>query len=186
MTERFCFRGDTTPGTPPTPNSSGPRSHTLSGSGLSGAWTCATAPSCIPSGLPAVLRSVTGRVPGAVRLASARFENLQLAGRGGMFRRYYNMDHAIAFGAGRGRGHPAPLRPRRDSGRGRRRVMKCALIIPMGARRSFRARPPARRSTTGSRSAFSTSPRSSSALAHEVRFNGAFLAQVSGDPAASS
>ncbi|MEK7697059.1 MAG: hypothetical protein AAB346_02865, partial [Pseudomonadota bacterium] len=27
----------------------------------------------------------------------ARFENLQLAGRGGMFR-YYNMDHAMASG----------------------------------------------------------------------------------------
>ena len=36
----------------------------------------------------------------------ARFENLQLAGRGGTFR-YYNMDHAMASGTGRGRGSPA-------------------------------------------------------------------------------
>ena len=151
VTERFCFRGDTTWNAADAELIGTTVARTSSGSGSSGARTCDGTVVRIPAAYPLFEVGYQARTRCcAITSRVSRTCSSPVAADVP----YYNMDHAIASGLDAAeailRRDAAPLAAARPEAR-----HECALIIPgVAAGRNLpRARPRARRSTNGSRSA---------------------------------
>ena len=96
VTERFCFRGDTTWNAADAELIGTTVAHLERLGFVRRADVCDGTVVRIPAAYPLFEVGYQARTRVLCDYL-ARFENLQLAGRGGMFR-YYNMDHAIASG----------------------------------------------------------------------------------------